>query len=85
MKIAPLQRTVARLRGPDIPAPDQETWLIQYNDNRVDNMVGRQGRTGYASKRSGFSNFQASVFSALAIFSMLSIDTFRSQRSTELT
>jgi hypothetical protein len=40
---------------------------------------------GYASKRSGFSSFQTSIFSPLAIFSILSIETFRSHRSTELT
>jgi len=39
----------------------------------------------YASSRPGFNNFQASVFNALAIFSMLSTETFRSHRSTELT
>ena len=42
-------------------------------------------RRGYASNRSGFSSFQTSVLSPLAIFSMLSIETFRSHRSTELT
>jgi hypothetical protein len=39
----------------------------------------------YASRRSGFSSFQTSIFSPLAIFSILSIETFRSHRSTELT
>jgi hypothetical protein len=46
--------------------------------------IPAKGR-GYASSRSGFSSFQTSVLSPLAIFSMLSIETFRSHRSTELT
>jgi hypothetical protein len=66
---------------------------ISTDPRRTIEQSAREGRPwrrkareiGYISSRSGFSNFQASVFSALAIFSMLSIETFRSHRSTELT